>query len=73
MTRLCSDSSCSYLGRSARHAMRMHSAGASNGVCDRAEVSRRHSTAAHQDDGLAGRPERQMRSETIVSLGRPRS
>ncbi len=44
MQRLYSDSSCSYLGRSALRAARKGSAFISNGAGDEAEVSRRHSS-----------------------------
>ena len=44
MQRLCSERSCSYLGRSVSHAVLGNSACASNGAGDESEVSRRHSS-----------------------------
>jgi len=44
MRQLCSESSCSYLGRSASQAACLGSAGIRNGTGDEAEVSRRHSS-----------------------------
>ncbi len=46
MRQLCSESSCSYLGRSALQAARFltGSADVRNGIGDEAEVSRRHSS-----------------------------
>ena len=44
MRQLCSDSSCSYLGRAVSLAVHENSALISNGAGDETEVSRRHSS-----------------------------
>ena len=49
MTRLCRESSCSYLGRSDRPAVACHSALVSNDPGDLSEVSRGHTTEPSQE------------------------
>ncbi len=67
MRQLCSDSSCSYLGRSLLQAIIFGSVLPSNSQGDKREVSRGHSTEQHSGRVLSGGPEHQTRSETFIS------
>ena len=61
MRQLCSDSLCSYLGRSASLAAQKSSACSSDGPGDEAEVSSGHSTYMTTDKSLYGRAKHQPR------------
>jgi len=68
MRQLCSDSSCSYSGRSVLQAVHVGSAGFSNESGDKTEVSRGRSTVMMTDYPLTGRAEHQPRRSLIYLI-----
>ena len=69
MTRLCRESSCSYLGRSYKTAVACDSALVSNGAGDLSEVSRGHISALCQE-ARSGKDRTSAKKESHLSRWR---